>query len=69
MSAEKQPSKGLKDRFNKENIVLTQLDGSNPKDRRVQELATKSIKGTKEADSISNWSGETLCGDGKQGRY
>lgn len=69
VSAEKQPSKGLRDRLNKENIVLTQLDGSKPKDKRVQELAMKSIKGTKEADLISNWSGETLCGDGKPGRY
>ena len=69
VSADKQPSKGLRDRLNKENIVLTQLDGSKPKDKRVQELAMKSIKGTKEADLISNWSGETLCGDGKPGRY
>lgn len=69
MSTEKQPSKGLRDRLNKENIVLTQLHGSKPKDKRVQELAMKSIKGTKEADLISNWCGETLCGDGKPGRY
>lgn len=67
--AEKQLSKGIKDRLDEESIVLRLEEVLKPKDKRGQELAMASSKGTKEADSLSNWSGETLCEDGKSGRY
>lgn len=69
MSAKEQPTKGIKDRLNKGNILLTQKEVPKPKDKRVQQSTMDLAKGTKEADSLSNWSGETLYGDGEAGRH
>lgn len=68
MRAEEQPIQGLKARLHKANIYLTQRKESKPKDKQVQKLAMELGKRTKEADLLSNWSGETLCADGKSTR-
>lgn len=62
-----QSTQSIKDQLHGAKILLNRKKVPKPKDMRVQKLAMELGQKTKEADLLSNWSDETLCGDGKSG--